>query len=193
MNQAMLAALAAVDAAKDQLGIALDQLADVMVSGSSITVPLPAADAPVAPKYEFDEQGLLKGYKPGVGGRSRVDPVVGRDCPRTVYMPVTGHVLSEPRPDLGEMFLGYAMRVAEQAGATEVQQKAIGALLIGVSKLGDASDPKNWPAMADKFYNRRAYMTPEEREKADKEAEGWNAAKDRMRGGGSSDVPIANG
>lgn len=136
------------------------------------------------PVYETDLNGLLTHVR--MVGNARVDPVVGDDCPGTVFMPQTGHVLSVPRPDLGEMFMGYCQRVSDQAHGNIA---TVGALVISSSRLfarfgGFKSDGSNWAEAADCFYNLRAYMSVAERAQADAAKESWQAVYDRMRSGG---------
>lgn len=139
------------------------------------------AKEPVNPLTEVDERGLLV-YARQVGN-AIVDPVVPEGTPTTVKMPVTGHVLSVARPDLGEMFMGYCQRVSDQA---EGNINTVGALMIGTAKLFKATggfnpDGSNWPEAADRFYNMRAYMTDAERAADDEAKEGWKRVHDRMR------------
>lgn len=92
----------------------------------------------------------------------RVDPVAPSGTPGTVTLPKTGHVLSLPQVP-AENFMGYCTRVVDQCSGNEA---TLGALLGGMSDFlfpqGFNPDGTGWPEGADKFYNVRAYMTPEE-------------------------------
>ena len=95
-------------------------------------------------------------------------PALGVD---DVYLPVTGKVYPRPRPDLGELFVGYVQRVGAATGRST---SAVGSLFLGTGHLGDASDPANWPLMASKFFDARAYMTEQERAEADAGVLAWS-------------------
>ena len=93
-----------------------------------------------------------------------------------VYLPVTGHTLPLPQANLtnykdGEMFPGYVGRVADACGQHNpmVVSSALGSLYgtdgaVTFARSGGWTYPdvSNWPKTADEFWNRRAYMTPEE-------------------------------
>ena len=120
-------------------------------------------------------------------GNAIIDPVLPEGVPGTVKMPLTGHVLSVPRPDLGETFIPYAQRVSDQAHGNIA---TVGALHISSQRLfarfgGFKEDGSNWAAAADCFYNLRSYMTPAERAEADRARESWNVVYERMRTGRS--------
>jgi hypothetical protein len=98
-------------------------------------------------------------------------PAIGPD---DVYLPVTGNVFPRPRPDLGEMFMGYVQRVGAATGRST---SAVGSLFLGAGHLfvpGPFNpDGSNWPEAADRFFNARAYMTEAQRAAADRAREGW--------------------
>lgn len=108
----------------------------------------------------------------------RVDSVVPAGTPGTVTMPVTGHVLSLPKSGVGELFMGYCERVCQQAtnGQFEKFIGSVAALLIG-GGVGATADAASWPEAADRFFNLRAYMTPEERAAADAAWAGYTMQK----------------
>lgn len=95
------------------------------------------------------------------GIQPRIDPIVAAGSPGTVLMAITGHVLSAPRPDLGEMFPGYCERVSLQCGG---RIAIIGMLFNGGAAAlfaalgGYKADGSNWPEAADRFFNGRAYL-----------------------------------
>lgn len=104
-----------------------------------------------------------------IGGR-RIDDMVPKDTPGTVYLPRTGHVLSLPQPGPvygeGEMWAGYGNRVHRQCGAPPGDYT--GALIYGGdgqfrSVGGFKADGSNWAECADRFYNPAAYLTEEEK------------------------------
>lgn len=134
-----------------------------------------------AKKYEVDANQLLVGARQY--GNARIDPVVGAGAPTTVTLPRTGHTLSVARTDLGEMFVGYCTRVADQAGGNP---GTVGALFLGTQHLferfgGYRADGSNWPQAADMFYNMRAYMTPEELARDDAAKQGWREYDERVQ------------
>jgi hypothetical protein len=142
---------------------------------------LTASAVQVKSPYQFDANQMLMQARQAAGG-ARIDPVVGPDCPYTVQMPTTKHVLSVARPDLGEMFMGYCMRVADQAtnGKGDEYSGSIGSLFLGSEHLfkefgGFDPTGANWPSAADKFYNMRAYMSVAERAKDDAAQQQWAA------------------
>lgn len=146
-----------------------------------VTLPTPTPN-----HYEFDAQGLLVAARQTAGGR--IDPVVGPDCPNTVVMERTGHVLSVARPDLGEMFVGYCRRVSDQAtmGTDSNAVNTLGSLFMGSSWLFDRfggyqPDGSNWPQAADRYFNMRAYMTPEELARDDASRAQWGQHYENMR------------
>jgi len=133
--------------------------------------PAPVAPAPVmaprGPTYSQDAAGY------------RVDDVALPGTPGTVTLPVTGHVVSLPQPNAqhperGEMLMGYIMRVYKQCGGKESDRFAVGPLSLPKSPDGvHHPDGTYWPEMADRFYNPVAYMTPDQREEAAKQAQQW--------------------
>jgi len=149
------------------------------LNGTAPVAPVPVPAAPPAPPtpnplYAMDANGLLVNARQF--GSTRVDPVVGSDCPNTITIGETGHVLSVARPDLGESFVGYAMRVSEQAHG---DINTVGALFVGADYLFDKwggfkKNGSNWPFAADRFYNLRAFMSPEEQAKDDAAKAGWS-------------------
>jgi hypothetical protein len=97
--------------------------------------------------------------------QAQIDPIVPPGTPGTVTLPQTGHVLSVPRPDLGEMFVGYCTRVSAQCGGNK---DTVGALF----SFGDAvfsksggykADGTNWPVTADRFFSPILYLTDAEK------------------------------
>lgn len=108
--------------------------------------------APSEPKYQFDKDGLLLGGTTAANG-GRIDPIVGPDCPRTVVLPKTGHVVSIARPDLGEMLLGYAIRVSAQ---TKMLIGQVG-LAAYMAPPGLTNEPWRWPEFIDRLANPQAY------------------------------------
>ena len=106
-----------------------------------------------------------------LGSTPYIEPIVPAGTAGTVTLPVTKHVLSVPRPDIGEMFVGYVQRVGDQAtgGKNEEYKATIPMLFQGTGYLFDGGvfnpDPSSWPLAADKFYNGRAYMTTEQQAK----------------------------
>jgi hypothetical protein len=99
------------------------------------------------------------------------------------------------------MFIGYCQRVADQAGG---DPNTVGALGLGSTYLFDRfggyrADGSNWPYAADRFYNLRAYMTPEERQRDDQAQQAWREHDVRVRQremdfhnteSGAVDVPV---
>lgn len=143
------------------------------------TLPTPPPPPP-NPLYEQDINHMLVHVR--AYGNNRVDPLVGPDCPFTVTLPKTGHTLSEPQIGLGEMFMGYCMRVADQAtgGDGDKYLPGIGSLFLGTGHLFAKTpqgvfnpDGSNWPMAADCYYNMRAYMTPEEKVQDAASQAGW--------------------
>ena len=141
-----------------------------------------AMKVPAHPAYEFDANHFLVTARQY--GGTRLDPVVASDCPYTMTMTETGHTLSLARPELGEMFIGYVVRVSDQAtGGDKVRgdqiRGSIGSLFLGTAWLFAPDtykpDGSNWPRAADRFCNMRAYMTPEERAKDDANKAEWVA------------------
>lgn len=95
----------------------------------------------------------------------RADLPCPQGTPDTVTLTQTGHTLSLPMPQKGEMFAGYCGRIAQQAHG---DASAVGALFLGVEPYfarfgGFKADGSNWPQAADAFYNPTAYMTDAER------------------------------
>jgi hypothetical protein len=91
-----------------------------------------------------------------------VEKIVPSGAPGTVTLPLTGHVLSLPRPDLGEALIGYAERVYKQCGADSLAN--LGGLILSQSVpavCGPATgDPvKDYPVVVDAYYNHAAYLT----------------------------------
>lgn len=97
-----------------------------------------------------------------------IEPLVTPGTAGTVTLPRTGHTLALPQPTR-EGFLGYCQRVSRQVGGLGTD---VGALVLGTDWVfarfgGFKPDGSNWPQAADYFFNRRAYMTPEELAKDD--------------------------
>lgn len=169
--------IARVNAIDTALAEVKKDLINLASAGGTVTVPV----APVVSKYEMNGNHMLTHVR--AFGTAYCDPVVGPDCPYTKVCPATGHVLSLARPDLGENFMGYVQRVADQAtnGNGDRYAGTIGTLLLGTGTFFQMSshkplqqDGSNWPEAADCFYNIRAYMTPEERKKDDDNKAGWD-------------------
>jgi hypothetical protein len=157
---------------------------DVMNFIRANSPALAAVPAPVkvvvadTPTYHISANGMLMEAR--AYGSASVDPVVGADCPYTVVVPRTGHVLSVPRVDLHEGFIGYVMRVADQStgGKGDQYLGTVGSLFLGTEHLfkefgGFDPSGANWPNAADKFYNMRAYMTADEKAADDRAQQGW--------------------
>jgi hypothetical protein len=144
--------------------------------GAPAATPAPAVLAP-NPLYEMDANRLLTHVRQV--GNMQVAPVVGKDCPDTVVLPETGHVLSIPRPDLGEMFMGYCQRTAAQTTNDDPLRvlNTLGALFMGSDYLFAPEhykeDGSNWARAADKFANIKAYMTPEEKARDETSKAEW--------------------
>lgn len=147
---------------------------DLLARIAALEAMLGVASSP-NPMNEVGLNGLLVHARQI--GNAVVDPVVDQVIPGvTVAMPKTGHILSLPRPDLGEMFVGYCQRVSDQANGNRA---TVAALFISQGRLfarfgGFHADGSNWPEAADCFYNLRAYMSDEERAAADRGRESWN-------------------
>lgn len=103
-----------------------------------------------------------------VGGR-RIDDIVPKDTPGTVYLPKTGHVLSLPQPGPvygeGEMWAGYGNRVQRQCGGTPGDHTGV-FMYAGDAVFRDLggfkTDGSNWAQAADRWYNPIAYASPED-------------------------------
>lgn len=165
----------------------LNMLRSTRIAVGMMETPVTATIGGVNGSWEYDEHGLLaKGWT--MGAFSRIDPVVDASCPTAVVLEKTGHVLSIPRPDLGEKFPAYAERVSRQCGVIGTPTN-IGALFISISKHfarfgGYKEDGSNWPLVADYYFNRYAYLTDKEREAYDAGQRSWGAAHERMQHGG---------
>jgi len=156
-----------------------------LASGAPPVVSMPPIVV-MNPMYEMDANHFLTHVRAHGGGR--VDPVVGPDCPYTVTLPKTGHTLSVARPDIGEMFIGYVQRTADQAtgGKGDTILGTVGSLFLGTAWLfepfgGFKTDGSNWPQAADRFCNIRAYMTPEEIARDEKNKADWAAVGEVMK------------
>ena len=88
--------------------------------------------------------------------------------PGTVTLPVTGHVLSLPRPQDGEMLMGYSQRISLQLAGERSADAIMGSAGTGgmIQQIGDGG-PQYWPEMLDRRYNPRAYMTDTQRAAVD--------------------------
>lgn len=73
-----------------------------------------------------------------------VNAVSAPGTPGTTYMPLSGHVLSVPQPQVGEGLLGYYLRTSAQHGG---DPQAVGGLL--VYQQGYAGQP--WELIADSY------------------------------------------
>lgn len=111
-----------------------------------------------------------------------------------VWLPKTGRSFPRPRPDLGEMFIGYVQRVGRVLG---LDTSGVGSLFLGTSHLGNVSDAANWPEMADRYFDPRAYMTAEQIEREKAAQTQWREVEQRIRDrnkqerpSGGDDVPI---
>lgn len=126
-----------------------------------------AAPVDPVPVIEWDEaSGNIKGGRT-VGPGYYVEPVVPKGTARTVTPSETGHTLSIPRPDKGEMFMGYCIKVSDQAtgGKDPNAFQRVGALASGADHYFDKwggfkADGSNWPFAADRFFNGEAYGDP---------------------------------
>lgn len=198
--QAFRSALAEVSMKLATLTTAFEAAGGVSLTGSATGVIAPN------PLYEMDANQMLTHCRQV--GNARVDPVVGADCPNTVVLPETGHVLSVPRPDLGEMFVGYCMRTADQTTGGDGKRvlDTVGALFLGSAHLfaPGVYDPKgtNWPRAADKFANIKAYMTPEERARDEQSKQQWadwevrvqeRVKREREQEQGQQPLPLPDG
>lgn len=176
MNATVAKALAAI---REQLATIEVAVADV--PAIHVDAP-PVATAPHG-SYAFDAAGFLTSPAPRMVGNVRVEPVVGADCPRTVTVAQTGHVLCEPRPDLGEGFSAYLWRVCEQCEGSLAQGGGI--FFAGDHAFdrfgGFKADGSNWPIAADFWYARfngqiNAFLTPAEQAEQAEIAKAWAIA-----------------
>jgi hypothetical protein len=158
---------------------------------------------PAIPKieYKYDAQNLLIQPAPLTVKNQRVDPIVDSFCETAVLVP-SGKFLSKPRPDLGEMFMGYCMRVCLQGGKDPAQFAAeLGSLLTAVGPLfaqvgGFKEDGSNWAQAADLLFNGRP-MTEAEKAKAEADRlaaekawdEHWKQKQDAWANQNKSDDP----
>jgi len=140
--------------------------------------PAPMPGVPPVSNYDVDARRMLVLFRQ-IGGQ-RIDPVVGSDYKYGRYLELTKHTLSEPRPDLHEMFVGYVSRVSDQAteGKADEFVGTVGSLFLGSSWLFDRfggykEDGSNWHLAADRYFNMRAYMTPAERAEDDAAKAAW--------------------
>lgn len=173
-----------VEEIKARVDYLLTRLRDGEPGTVTIAPVVPAPPIPAAPAIPLGEvdpaTGMLKGYREVSG--YRVDPIVGPGTPTTVTLP-SGHVLSKARADLGEMFMGYCIRISDQAqGSINV----VGSLaMVGDSAFdkvgGYKTDGSNWPEAADRFYTPKAYMTPEEREKVQADEDAWAVSMGKLK------------
>lgn len=185
------AAFAAVEKAVDEAKATVAaQLVDhVIATAPPLVSPEPVADA-AHPAYSFDSHGFLTDPAPVMVGDTRVEAVVGADCPRTVTIPQTGHVLCEPRPDTGEGFMRYAWRVSRQCGAVNPDGSPKQGWWGGIMLFGDSvfnrfggvkKDGSNWPVAADFYFARMTgdinpFLTPEEIAEQERNAALWAAS-----------------
>lgn len=131
----------AVDAIKSQL----DTLVSMVAADGGGTIP-PHTEPPPAPPAQVDADGFLLGYRAYGNPPMRIDPKAPSGTPGTVTLP-SGRVVSVPRPDKGEMLMGYLTRVVDQCDG---DVSRVGLILIGAG--GNAGEPSNWPAFAEAFY-----------------------------------------
>ena len=105
--------------------------------------------------------------------QSQIDPVAKAGDPGTVTLPVTGHVLSVPKPEAGETITGYYVRVSKQTGG--LPSDAFALAQAGNTPYGlDVTNPANWPTICDELANRVAYMTPQQKADLTKDTySGW--------------------
>jgi hypothetical protein len=116
--------------------------------------------APVAPAPAPDAPVIIEGAGPALIG-----DVVPSGTPGTVTLKWTGHVLSLPMMDKGEMLMGYMQRVYKQCLGERIRSQGINPLtaVIADFKLPDGStchmdtNGAGWPEFADKWYNEKAY------------------------------------
>lgn len=172
-NTALLSALTFIRTQTNQM---LDSLiAAVQADAGGVANPPPAVvGPPPATMGTVDPAtGLLNGGR-DVGG-VRVDPVVAPGTPTTVTISETGHTVSVARPDKGEMFMGYCMRVSDQCHGN---MSIVGGIIAAGETLfarwgGFKADGTNWPFAADFYFNRRAFLSPEEQAAEDAAAASW--------------------
>lgn len=120
--------------------------------------PVPAA-APVPAPVIKPASGVTFSAEGGF----RVDDVALKYTPGTVYMPVTGNVLSVAQPENGEMVMGYLNRIKRQLKATDLVDRTVFVLASGFAPTAQSAGleviPANWPAIADRVVNSELYQT----------------------------------
>lgn len=111
--------------------------------------------------------------------------------PDDVWLPRTKRIYPRPRPDLGEMFIGYVQRSGK---ALNLDASGVGSLFLGTSHLGNVSDATNWPEMADRYFSPREYMTAAQIAAEESAQTQWRDVEQRIRDrrqqSGGEDVPI---
>jgi len=156
-------------AMRDAFTDSMNKLIDAAAAGTPVQPPaLPIPPVVVAPALGVvNPLGFLVGGRDTMG--FHVDPVVATGTPTTVTIPETGHVISVARPDTGEKFMGYCIRICDQAHGNMGVVGSIGIKGDSIfAKFGGfKADGSNWPVSADHFYNARAWMTPAEQAAAD--------------------------
>lgn len=106
-------------------------------------------------------------------GGGRIDPPIDANCPTGILVR-SGRWLSVPRPDTGEMFMGYCLRVSRQLGNEQGVLNALATIQISMGPIfaklgGQKEDGSNWAEAADMFFNK--VYTPGELAAAKQELE----------------------
>lgn len=114
----------------------------------------------------------------GPGG-VQVDDIVPRGTPGTVYMPVSGRVLSVADPREG--IVGYNERISDQLAASGhggglAVFNASATLNQTSSAIGVTADQSGWPEALDRYWNKHAYLTPEQLAAERAGQAGWAAS-----------------
>jgi hypothetical protein len=155
-----------------------------MWAATTTTVTPPPA--PVATKYVYDADNMLISAK-GVATQfhpvngARMEPPIDADCPTGVVTP-KGRVLSRPRADLGEMFMGYCQRISGQLHPEDpgLVIRALGGLVQSASPVflkmgGYRADGSNWAEAADRIFHNVDYLTQEEIDAKARSDREWDA------------------
>ena len=152
----------------------------------------PAAPAIPRRVYAYQENGLLAdGWAKEPVSGARIDPVVDADCPSDPLAPDTDLYVSKARPDLGERWIGYVIRVSAQCkgGLSRLGAAGYMAEASFAPYGGFKADGSNWPFAAVKFHRTKA---------GDSNAPGWISGQP-LPGPGNVprdpapvDVPISN-
>lgn len=120
-----------------------------------VTVGIVAAPVPPAVQYIGDHNGM------------RVDLPAAPGTPGTVILPVTGHVVSLPMDEQGELGMGYLNRVHRQVG--DLKDEHVGSIasmvILGWSAAAQTlgvlhkAPKEQYPIVADYLLNTEAYIT----------------------------------